>query len=107
MRRERLPESLTLEFFQQKFKKLKPGESFVYHRGHLGERRCDDSDLDGVASAAWRLASELGLADLVQRVNCHGSEYYIIKRHVPVPPPPPLVQERHVVLHRHHRRRKH
>ena len=101
MHRERLPKPMTVKEFQEKFEKLAPGESFIYHTGALGEDRQRNKRLDSVARYALILGTDLGVetympnwearsvdpervglgqAVLVQRRNCSGFEYSILKR---------------------------
>ena len=99
MHRERLPPRLTVAEFQKKFEALEPGETFQYHSGLLGVDRVYNSHLDRVAELALVLATDPGVevrpvddqgprepivgtgqAFLVQRQNCAGHEYLIVKR---------------------------
>ena len=85
MRRERLPNKRTLKEFKKNFSDLKPGDSFCYHRGNLGEDRVGNSNLEQVATCA--LALEITEAVLLQKRNGSGLLYLIQKRLEELPPP--------------------
>ena len=99
MHRERLPSRMTVTEFQEKFEHLKPGQGFIYHSGLLGEDRQDDPRLDRLAEHALILGTDrdqlvyvpqdkkektarvgTGRALLMQKRNCSGHEYLILKR---------------------------
>ena len=96
MRRERLPNKLTVKEFKKYFSALKPGESFCYHRGNLGEDRVDNSNLEQVATCALEL--EITDAILSQEHNGAGTVYNIQKRHEKLREPEPTHKFVHLVI---------
>ncbi len=120
MHRERLPPSMTLAEFKEKFEHLTPGEELRYHIGHLGCDRPYNNDLDKIAEQALTLATNPGVevrpyngtghepwypvrgsgqALLVQRRSGTDHEYLIVKRREKMPSLMLGVPKRHVVTH--------
>ena len=90
---------MTVSEFEHKFEQLPPGEKLQYHSGELAADRCHEPRLELIAESALILATDRGVeidpinsvhilsaklgtgeAILIQRRNCSGFEYLILKR---------------------------
>ena len=80
--RERLPKLLMRSNeFVDRFNNLPPGESFIYHRGHLAVDKSTSHELNLISNLAVEFQEQDGKAELVhKRIGNDFWEYIIIKR---------------------------